>query len=130
MELARKLAAHSESEDQLNALLDELERAGHLSNARFAESLVQRRAPRFGLRRIEQEIAGHQVGEEVAAAALWELRGGERERALAVWTKRFGTPPADFAARGRQHRFLAQRGFDGETIAWVIRQAGKSSTGD
>jgi regulatory protein len=52
---------------------------------------------------------------------LEQLRGSERERALVAWRKRFGTPAGDAAARARHHRFLAQRGFTAEAIAWVLR---------
>ena len=128
-ELTRKLAPHAESEDQLRAVLDELQRAGHLSDARFVESLLQRRAPRFGRLRIERELAEHHIDETHQRGLLSELASGERERALEVWRKRFGRPPQDLAERGRQYRFLAQRGFDGETVAWVLRHAGQATPG-
>jgi regulatory protein len=121
LELARKLSAHAESADQLERVLDELERAGLASPVRFAESLAHRRASRFGLRRIEQELDAHRLDAAVAAPVLERLRGTERDRALAAWRKRFGTPAADTAERARHHRFLAQRGFTGEAIAWVLR---------
>lgn len=122
-ELHRKLSPHAESDEQIEALLDEFQRVGYLSEQRFAESLVRRRALRYGRRFIEQELGQHRVPDEVAAPLLRELAQGERERALALWGKRFGHPPADLAERARQHRFLAQRGFDADTVAWVLRQA-------
>lgn len=51
------------------------------------------------------------------------LAGTEFDRALLVWRRKFGAPPADLAERARQYRFLAQRGFDGETIGRVFRAA-------
>jgi regulatory protein len=48
------------------------------------------------------------------------LRGSEVERARAVWRKKFGAPPADAAARAKQMRFLASRGFTGDTIQKVV----------
>ena len=45
-ELMRKLAPHAESPEQVQALLDDLQRAGLLSEQRFVESLVRRRASR------------------------------------------------------------------------------------
>ncbi len=121
-ELGRKLAAHAESDDALNRVLDELQQAGHLSDERFVESLVRRRASRYGRLRIGQELAGHGLDDSTLSGALAELAAGDRDRALAVWRKRFGAPPADLAEKARQHRFLAQRGFDGETIAWVFKE--------
>jgi regulatory protein len=120
-ELGRKLAAHAESDDALNRVLDHLQQAGHLSDERFVESLVQRRSSRYGRLRIGQELAGHGLDESKLSGVLSELAAGDRDRALAVWRKRYGSPPADLAEKSRQHRFLAQRGFEGETIAWVFR---------
>lgn len=122
-ELQRKLAPHAESAEQLQALLDDLERDKFLSAPRFVESLVRRRVARFGIRRIEQELDQHRLPDETTGPALLALRQSERDRALEVWRKRFGEPPADLAERGRQQRFLAQRGFEGETIAWVFKRA-------
>jgi regulatory protein len=121
LELTRKLAPHAESAEQLERVLDELERAGFASPARFAESLAHRRASRFGLRRIEQELHAHRLDAAVAGPALERLRGTERDRALAAWRKRFGTPAPDAAERARHHRFLAQRGFTSDAIGWVLR---------
>jgi regulatory protein len=126
LELTRKLGPHAESPEQLERLLDELERAGLASPARFAESLAHRRAPRFGLRRIEQELDAHRLDAAVATPVLDRLRGSERERALAAWRKRFGAPPPDDVERARHHRFLAQRGFATDAISWVLRHGAHS----
>ncbi len=124
LELRRKLAPHAESPEQIESVLEELNQAGLFSEQRFADSLVQRRASRFGVRRIEQELDQHRLRDADTASALSELRSTERDRALGVWRKRFDGPPADLAERAKQHRFLAQRGFGGDTIAWVLRHAG------
>jgi regulatory protein len=121
LELGRKLRPHAESPEQLERVLDELERAGLASPHRFAESLAHRRASRFGLRRIEQELDAHRLDASVAAPVLDRLRATERERALAAWRKRFGTAAGDAAERARHHRFLAQRGFTADAIGWVLR---------
>lgn len=48
------------------------------------------------------------------------LRGTELERAREVWRRKFGEPAADAAGRAKQMRFLAARGFAGETIRRVL----------
>lgn len=105
----------------LDDLLDALEAAGHLSEARFVESRVHARAPRFGRRRIEAELARH--GLEIGAAADRELAASEVERAREVWARRFGAPPLDARERARQMRFLAGRGFEGDVIRRVVPPA-------
>jgi regulatory protein len=122
-ELSRKLAPHAESPEQLESTLDHLQAGGFLSQRRFAESLAHRRAARFGVRRIEQELDQHRIDAVTAESVLAPLRATERERALDAWRKRFGTLPADLGERARQHRFLAQRGFTAEAIGWVLRHA-------
>src|SRR5690349_4525778 len=52
LELARKLSRHAQEGDDVEALLNWLEAAKFLSQERFAESLVNRRAARFGNSRI------------------------------------------------------------------------------
>jgi regulatory protein len=129
LELVRKLGPHAESPEALDRALDELQAAGLLSEQRFAESLAHRREDRFGLRRIEHELGSHRLDATVSAPVLQRLRETERDRALAAWRKRFGEPPADAAARAKQHRFLAQRGFTTDAIVWVMRH-GAGSTAD
>ena len=102
-------------------MLDELERGNFLSSQRFAESVAYRRAPRFGLRRIEHELSSHRLDPTVSAPVLDALRVTERDRALDAWRRRFDAPAADAAERAKQHRFLAQRGFTSDAIRWVLR---------
>lgn len=123
LELSRKLAPHAETTQQLEHLLDALEQEKWLSAERFAQSVAHRRAERFGVRRIEQELQAHRLEAEATTEVLLTLRQSERERALAVWTRRFGSVAADPAERARQQRFLLQRGFSGDTISWVLRRA-------
>ncbi len=120
LELARKLRPHAESAEQLDAVLDTLEAAKLLSNARFAESLAHRRAERFGVARVKQELKSHQLAPELIAEQVAQLRASEFERARAVWQKRFGEPPLDAQARARQMRFLAARGFSADVIRRVV----------
>jgi len=127
-ELERKLARYAQPDDDIARLLDELEQAGHLSQARFVDSLVRRRQERYGVRRIEHELGEHALAPSLAGAALQALRAGERERAMAVWARRFKAPPGDLHERARQHRFLAARGFEADTIAWVLKTVGASAS--
>ena len=127
-ELERKLARYAQPEDDVARLLDELEQAGHLSQARFVESLVRRRQERYGVRRIEYELGEHALAPALAGAALQALRAGERDRAMAVWARRFKAPPGDLHERARQHRFLAARGFEADTIAWVLKTVAAPGT--
>jgi regulatory protein len=49
-----------------------------------------------------------------------QLRSSELDRARGVWRRKFDAPPRDATERGKQARFLAARGFDGEVIRKVL----------
>lgn len=122
LEMRRKLAPHAESPEQLEALLDTLESQGLLSSERFADSVVNRRAARFGAARIRQELRQHELPPELVSEHLAELDRTEYARAREVWERRFGKPPTDVAERLRQARFLAARGFRADVVRRVIGQ--------
>lgn len=113
LELARKLQPHvaDESGAALEALLDELQAQGWLSDARFAEALSRNRSERQGVARIRAELRLRGVAAEQVEQATAALAGSEAERAQQVWDKKFGQPPLDAAERARQIRFLLGRGF-------------------
>jgi hypothetical protein len=72
IELGRKLSRYAEEGDDIEALLDFLEKNNWLSQERFAESLVNRRAGRYGNSRVLAELQQHGVkGED-----LDELKSG------------------------------------------------------
>jgi len=119
-ELERKLAAHEEEPGQLRRVLDELQARGFIDHARVAESLIHRRAGKLGAARIRQELQAKGLDAELVAETVAGLRDTEVQRAREVWQRRFDAPPADAAERGKQTRFLAARGFDGEVIRRVL----------
>lgn len=123
VELARKLAPHAESPEEVDALLDALERENWLSNTRFVDSLVHRRASRYGTARVLQEAKTHKLGSEQIQDLQERLRETELDRAREVWRKRFGEAPDSAEARAKQIRFMMARGFSRATIGKVIRGA-------
>lgn len=119
-ELARKLAPHAEDPNEVERVLDALEKEGWLSTERFAQSLVHRRASRQGAARIVQELRQHGVDDAQVSELREQLRATEYERALEVWRKRFGARPEDRAAYAKQARFLASRGFAHDVIRRIL----------
>ncbi|MBV8604990.1 MAG: regulatory protein RecX [Pelomonas sp.] len=116
------------SED-VDALLAWLQAQGYLDETRFVESRVHARAARFGTARISQELARH--GLALPAEQQAALKAGEFERARLIWQRKFGAaPPADAAARARQARFLAGRGFSGEVVRRLLRGGHDELGGD
>ncbi len=122
IELARKLARHASDDDNIDALLDWLEAQKFLSETRFAESLVNRRAARFGSSRILSELQSHGVDDATVADLRNSLKASEDERAWAAWEKKFGVAPDSAEARARQMRFLQQRGFSHAAIQATMKR--------
>ncbi len=119
-ELGRRLAPFSESAAEVEQLLDEFVTAGHLSEQRFADSTVRRRGERYGAARVVRELQSHHLPADMLADARTQLKQTELRRAHALWSKRFAAPPVNLAERAKQSRFLAARGFSGDTIRQVL----------
>ncbi len=149
LELGRKLARHAEEGEDVEALLDFLEKSRFLSSERFSESLVRRRAENYGNKRILAELQTHGLNVDVLERSKAELAETEVARACAVWQKKFGRGskpeqgtanesdsecgPCDANAytivdkakvqseRNRQIRYLMQRGFSSKAIKIAMR---------
>jgi regulatory protein len=125
LELTRKLSRHAQDGDDIEALLDALEAAKLLSQTRFSESLVHRRAARFGNQRILSELQSHGIESDALVDIRASLAQDEMARAGAVWRKKFNRVPVDAAERAKQMRFLLQRGFSQGAIQGAMRAIGK-----
>jgi len=119
-ELERKLRQHEQEPGQLQRALDELQARGFIDEQRVVESVINRRAPRLGAGRVRQELQAKGLDAERVALAVASLRATEVERAREVWRRKFDELPRDAVERAKQSRFLAARGFDGETIRDVL----------
>lgn len=110
-ELRRKLSKYAEEGDDVDELLDFLEKNNWLSQQRFAESLINRKAARYGNSRVVAELQSHGVTGDALVEIKAGLSDSETARAVEVWQRKFGTVATDAAMRAKQMRFLLQRGF-------------------
>ncbi|MNK05150.1 Regulatory protein RecX [compost metagenome] len=122
-ELGRKLARYAQEGDDIEALLDTLEAAKFLSQSRFSESLVHRRAARFGNSRILSELKSHGIDPDSLTDIKVSLESDEFARARAVWERKFGAVATNQEERAKQMRFLMQRGFSHRAIQAAMRAA-------
>jgi regulatory protein len=111
---------------QIATVLDDFEKRGWLSDARFAEALVRRRSERYGVRKIKDELQRAGVTSDASAALLDGLKHTEFERAKELFERKFDGIAQDQKMRARQYRFLVSKGFNPEIVAKVIggRQKG------
>jgi regulatory protein len=120
-ELSRKLAPYVEEGESLDAVLDALQQENWLSDSRFTESLVHRRASRLGAGRIIGELKHHAVSSTLIEETAAQLRETELARAQAVWRKKYGQLPETPAERAKQARFLMSRGFSQGIIVKILK---------
>jgi len=112
LELAQRLRARGIAAAEIEPLLDDFERLGYLSDARYAQALVSRRAGRFGVRAIARDLHDQGIAADVANDALATLEPrDELADATNLWARRFGTAPVDERDKARQVRFLIARGY-------------------
>ncbi|MFL9924365.1 recombination regulator RecX [Herbaspirillum lusitanum] len=123
LELARKLSAYAQDDDDIEALLDWLEQSRFLSQERFSESLIHRRSARFGNHRIISELQSHGIDSDSMAELKLGLNADELQRAIEVLRRKFKAAPEDAESRAKQMRFLQQRGFSQRSISQAAKKA-------
>jgi regulatory protein len=124
-ELAQRLRGRGVPADEIDATLDDFERLGYLSDVRYAQALVSQRAGRLGARAIARDLQDKGIASDAAKDALTALAPrDELADATALWTRRFGTPPADDREKARHVRFLVSRGYSASVAFKVLRAAG------
>ncbi len=127
LELQRKLIRHAAGAAELDAVLDDLQAKGFIDEQRVVESVLHQRAGKLGAARVRHELQKKGLSAPAVNAAVAQLQGSELARAHAVWVRKFAAHAAAYdtadaaAARAKQVRFLAARGFAGETIQRVVR---------
>ncbi len=127
-ELARKLAQAGFDELDIGSLLDEFEKKNWLSDRRFAESWVADHRAKAGGVKLAYELRQRGVAEAIIEAVLDKNRDSEFERARDVWARKFGSPPADAAAKAKQMRFLQARGFSSGVVRQTLTAAGEADS--
>jgi regulatory protein len=126
-ELRARLLPHVQEGEDVDAVLDDLEKRNQLSDARAAEQTVSIKRPRFGAQRIVHELRHKGIAESLIDQALPQLKETELEAARAVWQKKFGVPPHDTKEKARQVRFLQSRGFALDVVFRILRETGSEN---
>lgn len=120
LELQRKLQRHSDDTALIESLLDELESQNWLCNERFAQSLLNRRAHKYGNRRIFHELRQQGIESHQLESIQEQLADSEFERAQEVWSRKFGFLPTDQKMYAKQFRFMASRGFGPDLLRKIL----------
>jgi regulatory protein len=124
-ELARKLAAHAESVQALEMLLDSLVAKNQLSDERYAEERARQLARRYGAERIRHDLLAKGIDANAAARFATASGRDDLERARGLLARKYRVPAASAGERAKRARFLRSRGFSHE----IIRRLLSSSAG-
>lgn len=120
-ELARKLSAHG-TQEEIDAVIAELQACQLQSDVRFAESYVRANASRLGIARLRQNMAARGLDRELVDTQLAHAGlPDELARARSVWARKFSAAPADVKEWARHARFLQGRGFASDTIRCLLK---------
>ena len=114
----------------VDAVLEELAAAGYLSDARYAEAMVKRKAGAYSRRAIADTLAAQGVARETIGAALDDAPVDDAQAMRALWERRFGRPAANEREKARQIRFLQSRGFGLSAIIAFLRKLPLQSDDD
>lgn len=129
-ELYAKLQHYVQEGEDLNAVLDELEKRHWLSDARATTQWVDAKRGRFGAQRIAHELREKGIPENLITDVLPQLKETELEAAREVWQKKFGVLPQDQKEKARQIRFLQSRGFSLEVTLKVLKLSSAMEEGE
>ena len=126
-ELTRKLVERGIESEAASVAVDRLTGDGWQSDGRFAEMLVRTRvANSQGPVRIRAELGSHGLDSDAIGAAMAAFDGSWRQVARDLAHRRFGPDFATDPARRRKAAdFLYRRGFDGETVRFVLQGGGQ-----
>ena len=121
LELSDKLRATGAPREEVDALLDEITALGYLSDERFAHAVVRQKSGGYSKRAIAQTLKAKGVTGDAATQAIEGAEQDDDATMVALWRRRFGSPPANDREKARQVRFLQSRGFGLSAIFKLLR---------
>jgi regulatory protein len=115
-EVRRRLEGEGLAEDVVEQALATLIEDGYVDDARFARLFVEdkRALQEWGGERIRRGLLDRGVEPELIEDALGEEDHSDLDRALALLSRRFPSPPRDRRERDRALGVLIRKGYDPE----------------
>jgi regulatory protein len=130
-EIAQRLARRGVPREDVERALDDLQAAGYLSDARYAQAVVTQKTGNYGKRAIAHALRERGIAAPDALAAMAPLAANDEfADAQTLWQRRFGTAPADEREKAKQVRFLLARGYGLSVALRVLRASGAARSDD
>ena len=108
----------------IDEVVEELQAAGHLDDARYARLFAEdrRTLARWGNERIARDLQRRGVAPDVVEGALADQGPhDELEAAMALLADKLPAPPVDDRSRDRAWRLLVRRGYEPELAYEAVR---------
>jgi regulatory protein len=114
--------------EAIDYAVGELEAAGYLNDARFAQRFAEdkRTLERWGSERIQRDLRRRGVPPELADAAVSaQERDQELQAAIELLCERVPLPPVGARERDRAWRLLVRKGYEPELAYEAVRAHGR-----
>ena len=121
-QLYRKLAPYAEAPSELDAVVAEFAERNWQSDERYTEAYIHSKSAKHGTQRLKHALATQGIDDSLIREYLPDARA-EQAHANQVLRKKYPAPPADYAEKQKQLRFLVYRGFDFETANYAVKHA-------
>ena len=121
-QLYRKLAPYAEDPDELEAVLAEFAERNWQSDARYTEAYIHSKSRKHGTQRLKQALAAQGIDDSLIREHLPDVQS-EQAHANQVLRKKYPAPPAEYAEKQKQLRFLVYRGFDFDIANHAVKHA-------
>lgn len=123
-EFVSKLQSREFSLEEVNQAADWCAAEGWLDESRYAEVNARRLGQKYGASRVAHQLRQKGVNAGDLSEVLDALKLTERDRARALWQRRFGEPPTSVLEMQRQMRYLQSRGFSYAVAKAAINKDG------
>jgi regulatory protein len=121
-ELARKLAAHAESPEALEAVLDSLRSKKQQSDERFAEERARSLSRKYGAAKILHDLKSRGISDEISQRVARE--SDDLQKAREILRRKFSSEAQTREERAKRARFLQGRGFSYDVIIHALSSPG------
>ncbi len=125
-EFVSKLQSREFSEEEANQAADWCSAEGWLDESRYAEVNARRLGQKYGASRVAHQLRQKGVNAGDLSEVLDALKLTERDRARALWQRRFGEVPTSVLEMQRQLRYLQSRGFSYAIAKAAINKDGRN----
>ena len=112
----------------IDEIIERFVELDYLSDARYRDQWIRAHRRRYGSLKIVYELSARGIDRNLLDQRRAWLQQGDLAACFVVWRAKFGQPAPTPKEAHKHRQFLAQRGFDFETIAQLLRAVERGQT--